>query len=75
MHQIEIENYELLPSGLLVVAQDNEKEATTCCYNNHCNIDGQSPHQGKLGCTSATMTSKVGKNESYVCVCKAHIRM
>lgn len=57
MHQIEIENYEWLPNGPLAEAQDNEKEATRCCYNNHCNIDGQSLHQGILECTSAIKLS------------------
>ena len=53
MHQIEIGNYVWLQGGLLVGAQDNEKEATRCCYSNHCNTDEQYPHQERLVCISA----------------------
>lgn len=52
-HQTEIGNYGWLQGGLLVEAQDNGKEATRCCYSNHCNIDEQSLHQGIPVCTSA----------------------
>ncbi|KAK4857502.1 hypothetical protein QYF36_001667 [Acer negundo] len=52
------ENYGWLPSDLLVEAQDNEKEATICCCNNHCNIAGQFLHQRTRGCTSAIKWSE-----------------
>lgn len=69
MHQIGTENYGWLPSDLLVEAQDNEKEATRCCCNNHCNIAGQFLHQGTRGCTSAIKWSEVRKKENYVLMC------
>lgn len=59
MHQIEIGNYGWSQGGLPVVAQDNEKEAIRCCYNNHCNIDEPLPHQEILGCTSAGKKEKL----------------
>lgn len=51
-HQIEIGNYGWLQGGLLVEAQDNEKEATGCCCNNHCSTDEQSLRQEIQECTS-----------------------
>ncbi|KAI9198629.1 hypothetical protein LWI28_019355 [Acer negundo] len=63
------ENYGWLPSDLLVEAQDNEKEATICCCNNHCNIAGQFLHQRTRGCTSAIKWSEVRKKENYVLTC------
>lgn len=53
MHQIGTENFWWLQDDLLVEGQDNEKEATRCCYNNHCSIDEQFPRPETLECTSA----------------------
>lgn len=52
-HQTVTENFVWLQGGLLVEDQDNETEATRCCYNSHCNTDERSPHQERLVCISA----------------------
>lgn len=53
MHQTVTENFVLLQDDLLVGDQDNEIEATRCCYSSHCNTDEQSPHQERPVCISA----------------------
>lgn len=56
-HQTETGNYEWWQGGLLVEARGNGKVAIRCCCSNRCNIDEQSLHQEKLGCTSVSKTS------------------
>jgi hypothetical protein len=64
MHQIEIGNYGWLQGGPPVEAEDNGREATRCCYNNHCNIDEQSLHREIRGYTSAVNKEKLGRESN-----------
>lgn len=60
--------------------QGSGKEATRCCYNNHCNIDEQFLRQETLGCTSAikkrlVFSPLIHNQTDCVCVHTAHANL
>ena len=66
MHQTVTENSVLLQGGLLVEDQDNEIEATICCYSSHCNTDERSLHQERPVCIS-TIRNLISIAITYQC--------